>query len=181
MAGESVSPEERALCFVRVWRCPGYTAHGNQFPCHPNEEPGGYDVGFGMMMLSQAPMTLDAANQYARLLCRMVAGAIDGFKPDEPLDPAHVQTFPLTEAGLLREPHSDIAKPLRSLALAEGRLVWTPRRRGFVVAGADARMARNDVFRCEQQDIVRRVPGSDRMTGDRVLTDRGRAWAMVAP
>jgi hypothetical protein len=170
-----MTPAERASCLVRIWRCPGYAVNGNLYPCHPDEEPGGYDVGFLMIMLNQKPMTLDAANLLAGQMRKMLEYALEKYDPAEPFVPEHAQPFPMTEEWMFTKPTRYDLPALRALAKGDGRLVWTPRRRGFVANGSDLRMPRDTVFYFERQDLVRREPGSDRLTGDRLLTERARA------
>lgn len=61
-----LTPEEEASCHIHIWRCKGRTASGNDYEGHLHAEPGGYDVGFGMIPLNtQLPFaTFEEAKEY---------------------------------------------------------------------------------------------------------------------
>lgn len=78
-----LTPEEAASCYFQIYRCLGNTASGNDYRCHPDLEPGGYDVGFGMIMLNQNPMSFEEAKEYQRLAQFWVARALKLDRADD--------------------------------------------------------------------------------------------------
>lgn len=77
-SGPAITPEDAASCMIHVWRCPGREVTGNQCRCHPDAEPGGYDVGLGMMLVNtQVPFATEAeALTFARALRTWVGIAV---------------------------------------------------------------------------------------------------------
>jgi len=73
-----LTAEEEASCHVHIWRCKGRTASGNDARCHPHAEPGGYDVGFGMIPLNtQLPFaSFEEAKEYALSFQHMLGRVI---------------------------------------------------------------------------------------------------------
>ncbi len=183
-----LSPGQVAARHVRIWRCPGYAVNGNIARCHPDDEPGGYDVGLGLIELNQRPMTLDEANEFAAMVIAQIARAIDydrrgvteeytGQPPPLPWKAEFFDWLP----GLCG---TEATKILRRMAAATGRLVFARLRAGvarFEVEGESSpnmhTVAWDDVMILERGGYVIREAGSDRVRGARVLTDRGRAEA----
>lgn len=76
--GPAITPDDAASCMIHVWQCPGKTATGNVFRCHPDAEPGGFDVGLGMMLVNVGRpfATEEEALAFARMLRRWIGIAV---------------------------------------------------------------------------------------------------------
>jgi len=75
---DQLDPKASAARHIHIHRCLGNLASGNDFRCHPDFEPGGYDVGFGMMDLNvHKPFaTFEAAKDFALCFSHMLARVI---------------------------------------------------------------------------------------------------------
>ncbi len=67
---KQLDPKEAVSCHLHLRRCPGRLASGNRYKCHPNHEPGGYDIGFmGYDFSSRAPFaTFEEAKEELLML-----------------------------------------------------------------------------------------------------------------
>lgn len=173
---------------VRICRCPGYAINGNTIRCHADEEPGGYDVGLGLMLLNQLPMTLDEANEYAAEVAHWVGIAVDYDRrgvTDTQIGP-HLP-FPWPPETFDWGPGAcgtEGTKILRRMVNARGRLTNSRRRAGIVRFEVDGECGPNmrtvpwdEVMILERGGYILREPSSDRERGARVLTDFGRKEA----
>lgn len=178
---------------VRISYCPGYTGVGGNFGpgCHPDEEPGGYDVMLGMMLLNPRPLTLADAFELARGVAFWVGRAIDydrrgvtAAQAGEPLAEAENITED-TYSHLQDKPGATQIPILRALAANTGRLVARDQSVSkpgpFMVEdtedprGQRQRSVRwSEVLWLERAGYALRDPGSNRFTGARILTDHGR-------
>lgn len=189
-------PSPRSLAaaarHVRVRRCPGYTA--SQSPCHPGEEPGGYDVDIGLMCLTTRPVTLEQANHYAHQLRCWVATALDmdrgGVTDALTLPP---QVLPVTEASLLKSPSPETLAVLREMVQADGPLCCLMQTDGkgqpvpsgnFVLLSPPDPLPRVQVLTVSYETMLKMERGGflrrsmetkDRTIDARVLTPYGRA------
>lgn len=76
---DETSPEASATRMTTIRRCLGNMARGNLYEDHPDVEPGGYDVGFGMIPLNPtAPFkTFAEAQEFALMFQQWVGKAIE--------------------------------------------------------------------------------------------------------
>lgn len=189
-------PEVAASRMVSVHRCPGYAVNGSGARCHTNEEPGGYDVLLGMIVLNQKPMPLEDAVEYARAVARWVGVAIDydrrGVMAKQAGDPLPATITPSMFGHSVGPLGTKVLKALK--ASKTGRLVSTlsiPRGLDrhpvgnhpmwFVIEGSAVEVPWDMVMFMEREGMVQREPWTDRSDGPRVITERGRRAAVARP
>lgn len=172
-----MSEKDTARRFVFVWRCSGYAATGNIFKCHPDAEPGGYCVGIGMFgPLNQRPLTLDEVNVYAAMIDLWIGRVADAEASGKGYAP-HPPTFPTTAEMFEHGVNERERAILRDADRCDG-LVFVGHKFAAVDGGKRVRVvALDDVLYLERTGLVRRDPDSDRETGTRRVTDRGRREA----
>lgn len=188
-------PSSRALLVashhVRVRRCPGCAAA--QTSCHPDEEPGGYDVDVGLMCLTTRPVTLAQANHYAHQLRYWIATILDmerdGITESSTMTP---QEYPVSDASLLRPPGAEDLAVLQEMVRVNGPLVCVMRidesgqsvpSGSFQLLSSPESLPRVQVLAVTYEAVLEMERGGflqrsmqtrDRATDARVLTAYGR-------
>lgn len=135
-----MDPKASGARHIHIRRCLGNLASGNDYKCHPDCEPGGYDVGFAMMDLNvHKPFaTFEEAKEFALCFAQMLGLVI---KEDR------------GERTSGREPYD--LEALKEVDVFGGRMAYALAERYLKTLGGGPYRIIGDLRRCRYGWLVR--------------------------